>query len=308
MSVYPFDKEQLRNLRGRTILITGAASGIGRAAAQIAHGHGANLVLGDLDVDEGNKLVNELQGPVLFRKTDISKWDDVLSLFEAGVKEFGIIHSVLANAGMNKEDLLAEDLDTNGRLLPPNLGSIDVNLVGTAYTIKSAVHFFSKWPETKCQIVLTASAASYLDTPPLYLYCAAKMGVLGLMRGLRSRLVKQNITINVVAPWMTSKDFQSRMVEETQVKCSSNFHSTLVTNMVPPSVVTLWGDLPANQPSGVAHAILLPLMQPEINGKAFFVAGHRIIELEDKLIETQPLWMGEQLSSDIAEGQRRLTT
>lgn len=38
MSVYPFDKEQLRNLRGRTILITGAASGIGRAAAQIAHG------------------------------------------------------------------------------------------------------------------------------------------------------------------------------------------------------------------------------------------------------------------------------
>ncbi|KAJ5200025.1 hypothetical protein N7491_009176 [Penicillium cf. griseofulvum] len=284
MSVYPFDKEQLRDLRGRTILITGAASGIGRAAAQIAHAHGANLVLGDLDVDEGNKLVNELQGPVLFRKTDISKWDDVLSLFEAGVNEFGIIHSVLANAGMNKEDLLSEDLDANGRLLPPNLGSIDVNLVGTAYTVKTAVHYFSKWPETKCQIVLTASAASYLDTPPLYLYCAAKTGVLGLMRGLRSQLVRQNITINVVAPWMT------------------------ITNMVPPSVVTLWGNLPANQPWGVAHALLLPLLQPEINGKAFFVAGHRIIDLEDKLIETQPLWMGEQLSGDIAEGQRRLKT
>jgi NADPH:quinone reductase-like Zn-dependent oxidoreductase len=38
MSTYPFDKEQLQNLRGRTILITGAASGIGQAAAQIAHG------------------------------------------------------------------------------------------------------------------------------------------------------------------------------------------------------------------------------------------------------------------------------
>ncbi|CAP97142.1 Pc21g22450 [Penicillium rubens Wisconsin 54-1255] len=284
MSAYSFDKEQLRNLRGRTILITGAASGIGRAAAQIAHGHGANLVLGDLDVDEGNKLVNELQGPVLFRKTDISKWNDVLSLFEAGVKEFGIIHSVLANAGMNKEDLLAEDLDGNGRLLPPNLGSISVNLVGAVYTVKSAVHFFSKWPETKCQIVLTASAASYLETPPLYLYSAAKTGVLGLMRGLRSQLVRQNITINVVAPWMT------------------------ITNMVPPSVLKLWGNLPANQPWGVAHALLLPLLQPEINGKAFFVAGHRIIDLEDKLMEIQPLWMGEQLSSDIAEGQRRLTT
>jgi NAD(P)-dependent dehydrogenase (short-subunit alcohol dehydrogenase family) len=106
---------------------------------------------------------------------------------------------------MNEEDLLAESLDANGRLLPPNLGSIDVNLVGAIYTVKLAVHFFNKWPETKCQIVLTASAASYLDTPPLYLYCAAKTGVLGLMRGLRSQLVKQNITINVVAPWMTSK-------------------------------------------------------------------------------------------------------
>ncbi|KAJ5365742.1 hypothetical protein N7517_008628 [Penicillium concentricum] len=284
MSVYSFDKEQLQNLRGRTILITGAASGIGRAAAQIANGHGANLILGDLDVQEGDRLVNELQGPVLFRKTDISKWDDVLSLFEAGVKEFGIIHSVLANAGMNKEDLLAEDLDGNGRLLPPNLGSINVNLVGAIYTVKSAVHFFSKWPETKCQIVLTASAASYLDTPPLYLYSAAKTGVLGLMRGLRSQLIRQNITINVVAPWMT------------------------ITNMVPPSLVTLWGNLPANQPWGVAHALLLPILQPEINGKAFFVAGHRIIDLEDTLMETQPLWMGEQLSSDIAEGQRRLPT
>jgi NAD(P)-dependent dehydrogenase (short-subunit alcohol dehydrogenase family) len=107
---------------------------------------------------------------------------------------------------MNKEDLLAEDLDGNGRLLPPNLGSISVNLVGAVYTVKSAVHFFSKWPETKCQIVLTASAASYLETPPLYLYSAAKTGVLGLMRGLRSQLVRQNITINVVAPWMTSKN------------------------------------------------------------------------------------------------------
>ncbi|QKX53824.1 uncharacterized protein TRUGW13939_00904 [Talaromyces rugulosus] len=284
MSTYPFDKEQLQNLRGRTILITGAASGIGRAAAQIAHDHGANLVLGDLNIEEGNKLVKELPGPVVFLRTDISKWNDVLSLFEAGYKEYGMIHAVLANAGMNKEDLLAESLDANGRLLPPNLGSIDVNLVGTIYTVKLAVHFFSKWPETKCQIVLTASAASYLDTPPLYLYCAAKTGVLGLMRGLRSQLVKQNITINVVAPWMT------------------------ITNMVSPSLIELWGDLPANQPWGVAHALLLPLLQPDINGKAFFVAGHRIIDLEDRLSETQPSWMGEQLSSDIKEGQRRLTS
>lgn len=207
---------------------------------------------------------------------------------------------------MNREDFLTENLDANGRLLPPSLDSIDVNLVGAVYTVKIAVHFFSKWPETRCQIVLTASAASYLDTPPMYLYCAAKAGVLGLMRGLRSQLVKQNITINAVAPWMTGKN--SLICGRAMVECSANIRPNLVTNMVAPWFAKLWGELPANQPWGVAHALFMPILQPDLNGKAFFVAGHRIIELEDKLAETQPLWMGDQLSSDVTEGQRRLTT
>ena len=70
--------------------------------------------------------------------------------------------------------------------------------------------------------------------------------------------------------------------------------------------LNIWGSLPANQPWGVAHALLLPVVQPEINGKAFFVAGHEIVEFEDKLHETQPLWMGKELSKNVDEGQRRL--
>lgn len=46
---------------------------------------------------------------------------------------------------------------------------------------------------------------SLIDTPPLYMYCAAKAGVLGLMRGLRSTLPAKNISINLIAPWMTGK-------------------------------------------------------------------------------------------------------
>ena len=111
----------------------------------------------------------------------------------------------MSNAGMNREDLFSCEFDGNGKLLPPNLDSIDVNLIGMVYMVKCALYYFAKWPETRCQIVMTASAASYLDTPPLYLYCAAKSGVLGLMRGLRSKLPEKNVTINVIAPWMTSK-------------------------------------------------------------------------------------------------------
>jgi hypothetical protein len=74
--------------------------------------------------------------------------------------------------------------------------------------------------------------------------------------------------------------------------------------MLPQHIRELWGKLPANETWGVAHALLLPVVRPEVNGKSFFIAGHQIVELEDKLHETQPLWMGEQLSRDVDEGQR----
>ncbi len=76
--------------------------------------------------------------------------------------------------------------------------------------------------------------------------------------------------------------------------------------MLPKVFLDIWGDLPANQPSGIAHALLLPIVRPEVNGKAFFVAGHQIVDFEESLHEAQPMWMGKQLSADVDEGQRRL--
>lgn len=76
--------------------------------------------------------------------------------------------------------------------------------------------------------------------------------------------------------------------------------------MMLPEFINLWDSLPLNQPEDVAHALLLPILQPTINGKAFFVAGSQIVEFEDKLHETQPLWMGKELSANVNEGQRRL--
>ncbi|KUJ13356.1 NAD(P)-binding protein [Mollisia scopiformis] len=283
MTTYKFDVSELQKLKGKTILITGASTGIGRATAQIAHASGANIVIGDWNVDEGRALVEELKQKVLFQKTDVTKWEDVLALFEAAHQRFGVIHAVLSNAGINSENLLDTEFDKEtGALLPPNLKSLDVNLVGTLYMVKVALYYFEKWPQIQSQIVLTASAASFIDTPPLHVYCAGKAGVLGLMRSLRTQVIKKNATINVIAPWLT------------------------VTPMLLPALLDIWGTLPANKPAGVAHALLLPVVRPDVNGKAFFVAGHEIVDFEDKLHETQPLWMGKQLSEDVDEGQRRL--
>lgn len=71
-------------------------------------------------------------------------------------------------------------------------------------------------------------------------------------------------------------------------------------------MIKMWGDMPINSPEEVGYGLLLPVTRDSINGKTFFVAGGKIVEFEDKLGELQPLWMGEELSARVNEGQRRL--
>lgn len=76
--------------------------------------------------------------------------------------------------------------------------------------------------------------------------------------------------------------------------------------MVTDRIKEVWGDLPANEPIDVAKASLLPVMRPDINGKSFLINGGNITELEDKLAETQHIWLGPKLSEDMIDGQGRL--
>jgi NAD(P)-dependent dehydrogenase (short-subunit alcohol dehydrogenase family) len=234
----------------------------------------------------------------------VSSWSDQLALFEAGYERFGSLDIVLANAGINEVGNILEDkYDSNsGKLQPPVLQTLNVNLHGVIYTTKLAVHYFGKQQGKKCQLVLTGSAACFLDTPPLWTYCAAKAGVMGLMRSLRSQLPKNNnVTINMVAPWMTSKT-------PNALKRFRYHILTVVveTPMLTDQFLSVWGDLPANEPIGVARALLLPAVRHDLNGRSLFVAGHEIVDFEEGLERTQPVWMGEQLSKHVDEGQRRL--
>ena len=76
--------------------------------------------------------------------------------------------------------------------------------------------------------------------------------------------------------------------------------------MPPPQLIESWGSLPKNTPSSVGQTLLLPVVRPEINGKSFFVAGDKAIELEDTLDSAQPHWMGQELSDNVNAGQELL--
>ncbi|EOD43776.1 putative short chain dehydrogenase reductase protein [Neofusicoccum parvum UCRNP2] len=131
MTTYSFNDSELAELKGKTILIIGAASGIGYETVKLAHSNGANVAIGDWNQTEGQAFAAELKERVLFRRCDVSSWDDVLELFQAAWKAFGIIHAVLSNAGINKEDIFRDEIDSKtGKLLPPDLKLLDVNLTG----------------------------------------------------------------------------------------------------------------------------------------------------------------------------------
>ncbi|KAH7069856.1 hypothetical protein BKA63DRAFT_421530 [Paraphoma chrysanthemicola] len=270
-------------LHGRTILITGCATGIGREAAKLAYANGANLALADVSEKESQTLLSELNDDRYIISVDVSDWESFRDIFDAAIAKFGVIHAVLSNAGIHHENLLGEQFDANGSLKAPDTSTININLISQLYATKLAFHYFKKGPPTSGprQIVYTGAASAYIDTP-LYQYSASKGGILGLFRAFRPTAPKANVSINMVAPWMTE------------------------TNMTPPIISATWGDLPRNSAAGVAKALLLPVIRPEIHGKSLWVGGDEIVEFEDKIQETQPLWMGAKLSADVEEGQRRM--
>ncbi|KAK6387664.1 hypothetical protein LTS17_000933 [Exophiala oligosperma] len=221
---------------------------------------------------------------VLFQKCDMSNWESVVDFFKKTWEAFGAIDVVLANAGIHSEKTwLADALRVSEELVHPDMNTMRVNLDGMVYMTQCAIHYFARRPEVKTQLVFTGSAASFLDTPPLYQYCASKAGVLGLMRSLRTdipRITKGQTTVNMVAPWQTS--------------------------MTSERFLEIWGDLPSNSTQGVGKALLLPALRPGLNGLSLLVHGDQITDLEESLAATMPQWMGQELSEEVREGQRRI--
>lgn len=78
------------------------------------------------------------------------------------------------------------------------------------------------------------------------------------------------------------------------------------TAMTSEKFLEIWGDLPSNSTQGVGKALLLPALRPGLNGLSLLVHGDQITDLEESLAATMPQWMGQELSEEVREGQRRI--
>ena len=185
----------MKRLNGKSAVVTGAASGIGRATALLFAQHGASVVVVDraAEVQATADAINQAGGRAIARVADVSKEADVEAFIQAAVSEFGGLDIVYANAGVSGglrpyDDLTAADW----------MNILSINLIGPFLAIKYAARVMV--PAGKGAIICTASVAglrSGAGGPP---YSASKAGVISLVQTSANQFAGTGIRINAICP------------------------------------------------------------------------------------------------------------
>lgn len=186
-------------VKDKVVIITGAASGIGRATAILFAKEGAIQVLSDIN-EVGLKETYELlddegKKRTMIVKLDVTKPEEVKKMIDSVVENHGKIDVLIVNAGVVRVGPVEDFPDVDYDLL------INVNLKGTHYTCKYAIPYFKK--QKFGSIITLASVAAHIGQTAHANYCSTKAGVLGYTRALALDLAPFNVRVNSVSPGAT---------------------------------------------------------------------------------------------------------
>ncbi|TDQ09446.1 SDR family NAD(P)-dependent oxidoreductase [Pedobacter metabolipauper] len=182
----------MKGLKDKAALITGGASGLGKAIAERLHEEGAIVVIADLNEDAGNKLAQELNG--FFVKTNVTDASAVEQAVAFTVEKAGKLDIFVNNAGID-----GLQASTHESTLENWHKVIDINLNGAFYGLKYALAQFVK-QNTGGAIINTVSTAGLVGFANIPPYTAAKAALVNLTRSTAVEYGKYFIRINAVAP------------------------------------------------------------------------------------------------------------
>jgi NAD(P)-dependent dehydrogenase (short-subunit alcohol dehydrogenase family) len=188
----PVQNANFARLSGRKIIVTGAASGIGRNTATLFAAEGAEVTMFDRNADAVRKVADEISAN--YCSVDITNEADVAKAVEKAASDMGGIDGLVNAAGIMNKGLATEVPADAWRHV------IEVNLTGTYIVVRSCIPFM--WQHNHATIVNIASAQGLLPNAPGHTaYAASKGGVVNLTRALAAELAP-NIRVNSVAPGM----------------------------------------------------------------------------------------------------------
>ena len=182
----------MTDLSQKVIVLTGGASGLGRACALEFARQGATLVVGDADERGGRETVESLDGGARFVRCDVSVSADCAALLDTAAEEFGRVDGVMSNAGIEGNGTVETcDEDSWDRVMA-------VNLKGMFLVSKYAVPHLRR--AGGGAILMTSSVSAFWGEPGTVSYNAAKGGIIGLTKAMAMDHGAEGIRVNCLCP------------------------------------------------------------------------------------------------------------
>lgn len=194
---------------GKTVLVTGGASGIGETTAKRFAKKGANVVVVDIDESGGRETVQAIEddkGEATFAAADVSDEDQVFEAIDHAYETYGSLEVLHNNAGIESipGPIIEQDTEDFERVLSVNLFSV---FFGLKHAIPRMIE------DGGGAVVNTASLAGINGAPTLGTYAASKHGVVGLTRTAAVEYAPEGIRVNAVCPGFTNTPLVQQYME-----------------------------------------------------------------------------------------------
>ncbi|WP_336758336.1 SDR family oxidoreductase [Paenibacillus sp. USHLN196] len=229
----------MSGIKNKVIVITGASSGIGEAAALLLAERGAKIVLGARGAERLEALARRIMkrgGEAVYVSTDVRRREDLSRLVTLACEQYGKLDVFINNAGVMPisplDELRVEDWES----------MIDINMKGVLYGIAAALPIFRK--QGFGHFVNTASTAGHKTVPNQSVYSATKFAVRAISEGLRQEAGKQ-LRVTIISPGIVH----------------TNFTEGLTNKEVKDRLTAIRDEL-AMPPDAVARAIAFAIEQP----------------------------------------------
>lgn len=197
-------------LEGKTAIVTGGGSGIGRAIAQGLAAEGARVCVSDLNGDRAESVASELPMDSFAVQCDVRDTAAIDSMVDEAVSRLGRLDILINNAGLAARGWVTNMPDEDWNAV------MEINARGTFACSRAALK--QMIPQRSGRIVNTASGAGLRPFPGAAVYGASKAAVISLTQSLAEEVARYGITVNAIGPGVTDTPFWRRFRTEEQIE------------------------------------------------------------------------------------------